>query len=130
MPFVLVTFIAWWKLPKLKVLISCWITSQSMTNLVAAESTAICIYILLYSSVGLHGSSLFNFGSYVNLPTLFTYILGFDIPTSSIFIANVFIILIALDNNINLRKKFWKLWKKNDNTFQKPYIIIKTKLIH
>ena len=41
--------------------------------------------------VGLYGSSLFNFGSYVSLPTLFTCFLGFDIPTSSfIFIENVF----------------------------------------
>ena len=33
--------------------------------------------------------------SYVNLPTLFTCFLGFDVPTSSfIFIENVFIILV------------------------------------
>ena len=55
--------------------------------------TAICI--LLYSGVstyvGLYGSGLFNFGSYVSLPTLFTCFLGFDVPTSSfIFIENVF----------------------------------------
>ena len=57
-------------------------------------STALCI--LLYSGVstyvGLYGSGLFNFGSYVDLPT---YFLGFDVPTSSfIFIENVFIILV------------------------------------
>ena len=48
-------------------------------------STALCI--LLYSGVstyvGLYGSGLFNFRSYVNLPTLFACFLGFDIPTSS-----------------------------------------------
>ena len=58
-----------------------------------AISTALCI--LLYSGVstyvGLYRSGLFNFGSYVSLPTLFTCFLGFDIPTSSfIFIENVF----------------------------------------
>ena len=31
----------------------------------------------------------YNFGSYVNLPTLFAYFLGFDIPTSS-FIFKMF----------------------------------------
>ena len=50
-----------------------------------AFSAALCI--LLYSSVstyvGLYGSSLCNFGSYVSLPTLFACFLGFDIPTSS-----------------------------------------------
>ena len=53
--------------------------------------------ILLYSGastyVGLYGSGVFNFGSYVSLPTLtlFTCFLGFDVPTSSsIFIENVF----------------------------------------
>ena len=41
--------------------------------------------------VGLYGSGLFNFWSYVNLLTLFAYLLGFDVPTSfSIFIENVF----------------------------------------
>ena len=50
---------------------------------------------MLYSSVstyvGLYGSGLFNFGSYVSLPTLFACFLGFDVPTSSfIFIENVF----------------------------------------
>ena len=41
--------------------------------------------------VGLYGSGLFNFGSYVSFPTLFACFLGFDIPTSSfIFIENVF----------------------------------------
>ena len=62
-------------------------------------STALCI--LLYSSVstyvGLYGSALFNFMSYVNLPTLFACFLGFDVPTSSfIFIENVFIILVYI----------------------------------
>ena len=58
--------------------------------------TALCT--LLYSGVstyvGLYGSGLFNFRSYVNLPTLFACFLGFDVPTSYfIFIENVFIIL-------------------------------------
>ena len=35
--------------------------------------------------VGLYGSGLFNFGCYVNLPTLFAYFSSFDIPTSSQF---------------------------------------------
>ena len=39
--------------------------------------------------VGLYGSGLFNFGSYVSLPTLFACFFGFDVPTSFIFI-NVF----------------------------------------
>ena len=52
--------------------------------------TALCF--LLYSGlstyVGLYGSGLFNFGSYL---TLFACFLDFDIPTSSfIFIGNVF----------------------------------------
>ena len=55
-------------------------------------STALCI--LLYSSVstyvGLYGSGLFNFGSYVNLPTMF-WVLTSLLPTSSfIFIENDF----------------------------------------
>ena len=46
---------------------------------------------------GLYGSGLFNFRSYVNLPTLFACFLGFDVPTSSfIFIENVFIILVHI----------------------------------
>ena len=49
------------------------------------QNTKSCTY------VGLYGTGLLNFGSYVNLPTLFTYFLGFDILTSSsIFIENVF----------------------------------------
>ena len=49
--------------------------------------------------IGLYGSGLFNFRSYVNLPTLFACFLGFDIPTSSfIFIENVFIILVCNTN--------------------------------
>ena len=50
---------------------------------------------LFYSGVstciGLYGSGLFNFGCYVNLPTLFAYILGFDVPISFIFIENGFL---------------------------------------
>ena len=41
--------------------------------------------------VGLYGSGLFNFGSYISLPTLFACFLGFDVPTSFIFIENVFL---------------------------------------
>ena len=59
------------------------------------------LFILLYSGVstyvGLYGSGLFNFRSYVNLPTLFACFLGFDVPTSfAIFIKNVFIILVYI----------------------------------
>ena len=47
--------------------------------------------------VGLYVSCLFNFVTYVNLPTLFTYFLGFDIHTSSfIFILNVFFIILYM----------------------------------
>ena len=36
-----------------------------------------------------------NFGSYVNLPTLFTSFWGFDVPTSfSIFNENVFLLFL------------------------------------
>ena len=48
------------------------------------------LYSGVSTYVGLYGSGLFNFRSFVNLPTLFAYFLGFDIPTSSIFIENVF----------------------------------------
>ena len=48
---------------------------------------ALCI--LFYSGVstyvGLYGSGLFNFGFYVSLPNLFGCYLGFDVPTSFIF---------------------------------------------
>ena len=65
-------------------------------------STAPCI--LLYSSVstyvGLYGSSLFNFGSYVSLLTLFACFLGFSIPTSSFILLKMFFI-INNNNNMN-----------------------------
>ena len=66
---------------------------KQATSILTYISTALCI--LLYSGVstyvGLYGSGLFNFGSYVSLPTLFACFLGFDVPTSSfIFIENVF----------------------------------------
>ena len=68
-------------------------TDGSICSLALSIFTALCI--LFYSSVstyvGLYGSGLFNFVSYVSFPTLFTCFLGFDIPTSSfIFIENVF----------------------------------------
>ena len=45
--------------------------------------------------VGLYGSGLIKFVSYVSLPNLFACFLGFDIPTSSfIFIETVFIFLV------------------------------------
>ena len=57
--------------------------------------------MLLYSSVsiyvGLYGSGLFNFGSHL---TLFTCFLGFDVPTSFIFIENVFVIIIITILNL------------------------------
>ena len=38
-----------------------------------------------------------NFGSYINLPTLFAFFLGFDVPTSSsIFFENVFFCLLEM----------------------------------
>ena len=53
------------------------------------------LHILLYRGVstyvGLNESGLFNFRCYIKLTTLFAYVLGFDVPTSSsIFIENVF----------------------------------------
>ena len=65
---------------------------KQTTSIKPYISTA--LFILFYSGastyVGLYGSGLFNFGSYVSLPTLFTYFLGFDVPASFIFIENVF----------------------------------------
>ena len=62
------------------------------------NSTALCI--LLYSDVstyvGLYGSGLFNFGSYVTLPTLFTCFLGFDIPTSFFILLKMFLIFLYI----------------------------------
>ena len=55
--------------------------------------------------VGLYGSGLFNFGSYVNLPTLrFAYFLGFDVLTSSsIFIENFILVFIVFFlNGVNI----------------------------
>ena len=64
----------------------------------SAVSTALCI--LLYSGVstyvGLYGSGLFNFGSYVSLPTLFACFLGFDIPTSFILLKMFFLLFLLL----------------------------------
>ena len=66
-------------------------TSITLHKYLQLQNTKSCTY------VGLYGSGLFNFGSYVNLQTLFAYFLGFDIPTSSsIFIENVFIILVSI----------------------------------
>ena len=49
------------------------------------QNTKSCTY------VGLYGSGLFSFGSYVSFPTLFACFWGFDIHTSSFtFIENVF----------------------------------------
>ena len=62
------------------------------------QNTKSCTY------VGLCGSGLFNFRSYVNLPTLFACFLGFDVPTSSfIFIENVFILLVSIVFLVNGR---------------------------
>ena len=44
----------------------------------------------------IYGSGLFNFGSYVSLPTLLAYFLSFDVPTSLIFIENVFLLFMSL----------------------------------
>ena len=53
------------------------------------QNTESCTY------VGLYGSGLFNFGSYVSLLALFACFLGFDVPTSSfIFIENVFLLFL------------------------------------
>ena len=61
-------------------------------------STALCI--LLYSGVstyvGLYGSSLFNFGSYVSLPPCSHAFLGFDIPTSSFTLLKMFFIILVI----------------------------------
>ena len=66
---------------------------KQTTSIQPYISTALCI--LLYSGVstcvGLYGSGLFNFGSYVSSPNLLRMLFCFDIPTSSfIFIENVF----------------------------------------
>ena len=54
-------------------------------------------HINLHKYSSLYRSGLFNFGSYVSLPTLFTCFLGFDVPTSSfIFIENVFYFIIII----------------------------------
>ena len=47
---------------------------------------------MLYTYVGLYGSGLFNFGSYVSLSILLlACFLGLDVPTFSfIFIENIF----------------------------------------
>ena len=71
--------------------ISChFLYCQIINNNNNNNNNALYIYILPYSSVstyvGLYGSGLFNFGSYVNLPTLFICLLGFNVPTSFLFI--------------------------------------------
>ena len=67
-----------WEDPKL---------NKPIPNNPIKQNTNSCTYI------GLCGSGLFNFGfcMYINLPTLFAYVLGFDIPTS-IFIVSVSIV--------------------------------------
>ena len=60
------------------ILIVTYITAvQALIKPAIKQKTKCCTYI------GLYGSGLFNFGCYINLPTLFTYFLGFDIHTSS-----------------------------------------------
>ena len=60
--------------------------------------------ILLYSGVstyvGLYGSGLFNFGSYVSLPTLVACFLGFDIRKSSFILLKMFIIIVHVVSSI------------------------------
>ena len=60
--------------------------------------------ILLYSGVstyvGLYGSGLFNFGSYVSLPTLFACFFGFDIRKSSFILLKMFIIILHVVSSI------------------------------
>ena len=51
-----------------------------------------------FTYVVYYGNGLFNFGSYGNLPTLFAYVLGFDVPTSSIFIESVYM-YTSVENN-------------------------------
>ena len=69
-------------------------------------STSIYPYISTYTAikqntksctyVGLYGSGLFNFGSYVSFPTLFTCFFGFDIPTSFILLKMFYIIPVSI----------------------------------
>ena len=70
-----------------------------------------------HTYVGLHGSGLFNFGSYVTFPTLFTRFLGFNIPTSSFILFQMFsIILVSIVffflNGVNIFCKLQKYWCK------------------
>ena len=66
-------------------------------KLLPYNPTGLCI--LLYSSVStyvkIYGSSVFNFGSYVSLPTLFACFLGFNIPTSSFILLKMFFIILV-----------------------------------
>ena len=63
----------------------------SPTYTTIKQHTMSCTY------VGLYGSGLFSFGSYVSLPTLFAWLFGFDVPTSSfIFIENVFLLFLYI----------------------------------
>ena len=67
------------------------------------------MYFALSTCVGLYGSGLFNFGSYVSLPTLFAWFLGFDVPTSSfIFIENVVLLFKAREGHYGKAIKLLK----------------------
>ena len=59
--------------------------NKPLTYTTIKQNTKSCTY------VGLYGSGLFNFGSHI---TLFACFLGFDIPTSFIFIGNVFLLFL------------------------------------
>ena len=78
---------------------------------------------MFYSSVstyvGLYGSGLFNFESYVSFPTLFACFLGFGIPTSSFtFIEIVFIILVYIYVYIDVTFKSMSWLKLTFNCYE------------
>ena len=66
------------------------------------QNTKSCIH------VGLYGSGLFNFGSYVHLPTLFACFFGFNIPTSSFILMKMFFTILSLYTVIKTKCYTWK----------------------
>ena len=80
-----------------------WNQPNISTDTTIKQNTKSCTY------VGLYGSGLFTFGSYVSFPTLFACFLGFDIPTSSFtFIKSVFLLFLyilytCINNSIVLK---------------------------
>ena len=62
--------------------------TSAINNIYILLCRGVSTYVGLY--VYIYGSDLFNFGSYVCLPTLFACLLGFDISsTSKCYVYNV-----------------------------------------